>query len=150
MAVDLKVPSVGESITEVFIGSWLKREGEAVEKDEPLVEVETDKATLEVPASVSGVLSEVLKKDGESAQVGEVIARIEEGAAPSAGAAAATAAQPEGAAEPAKGAPAPGRRGAQPLRRGRPHRHAGRPASAGRARPVGGRRARQRAGRAPA
>ncbi len=107
MAVDLKVPSVGESITEVFIGSWLKREGEAVEKDEPLVEVETDKATLEVPASVSGVLSEVLKHDGESAQVGEVIARIEEGAAPSAGAAAATAAQPEGAAEPTKGVPAP-------------------------------------------
>ncbi len=98
MPVDLKVPSVGESITEVFIGSWLKREGEAVEKDEPLVEVETDKATLEVPAAVSGVLSEVLKQEGESATVGEVIARIEEGAAPSAGAGDAKAAERQAAA----------------------------------------------------
>ena len=95
MPVDLKVPSVGESITEVFIGSWLKREGEAVEKDEPLVEVETDKATLEVPASVSGVLSEVLKQEGDSAEVGEIIARIEEGAAPAEGAGDGKAAQPQ-------------------------------------------------------
>ncbi len=78
MAVELKVPSVGESITEVFIGEWLKQEGERVEKDEPLVEIETDKATLEVPASVSGTLSKVLKKQGESAEVGEVIAHITE------------------------------------------------------------------------
>ncbi|MEJ2668440.1 MAG: 2-oxoglutarate dehydrogenase complex dihydrolipoyllysine-residue succinyltransferase [Deinococcales bacterium] len=101
MPVDLKVPSVGESITEVFIGSWLKQQGEAVEKDEPIVEVETDKATLEVPASVSGVLSEVLKQEGDSAQVGEIIARIEAGAAATA----------EGRAEAAAGeageAPAP-------------------------------------------
>jgi len=95
MPVDLKVPSVGESITEVFIGSWLKREGEAVEKDEPLVEVETDKATLEVPASVSGVLSEVLKQEGDSAEVGEIIARIEEGAAQAEGAGDGKAAQPQ-------------------------------------------------------
>ncbi len=106
MPVDLKVPSVGESITEVFIGSWLKREGEAVEKDEPLVEVETDKATLEVPAAVSGVLSEVLKKEGESAEVGEVIARIEEGAAPSAGAGDGKAAERQEAAASAESAPA--------------------------------------------
>ena len=50
---EVKVPEVGESITEVFIGAWLKNEGENVEKDEPLVEIETDKATLEVPAPVS-------------------------------------------------------------------------------------------------
>ena len=56
---EVKVPEVGESITEVFIGSWLKQAGETVEKDEPLVEIETDKATLEVPAPVSGVLSGV-------------------------------------------------------------------------------------------
>jgi len=86
MSVDLKVPSVGESITEVFIGEWLKKEGEPVEKDEAVVEVETDKATLEVPASVSGVLSQVLKQEGDSAAVGEVIARIEEGAAAAEGA----------------------------------------------------------------
>ncbi|MDZ7708226.1 MAG: 2-oxoglutarate dehydrogenase complex dihydrolipoyllysine-residue succinyltransferase [Trueperaceae bacterium] len=78
---DVKVPSVGESINEVFIGAWLKQPGDRVEKDEPLVEVETDKATLEVPASEAGVLKEVLKSEGDSAEVGEVIARIEAGAA---------------------------------------------------------------------
>lgn len=57
MAIELKVPEVGESITEVFIGTWLKEEGETVEKDEALVEVETDKATLEVPAPSAGTLS---------------------------------------------------------------------------------------------
>lgn len=81
MAVDLKVPTVGESISEVFIGTWLKSEGDSVEKDEPLVEVETDKATLEVPASVSGTLSKIMKNEGDTAEVGEVIAQIEEGAA---------------------------------------------------------------------
>jgi 2-oxoglutarate dehydrogenase E2 component (dihydrolipoamide succinyltransferase) len=106
MAVDLKVPSVGESITEVFIGSWLKQQGEAVEKDEPLVEVETDKATLEVPASVSGVLSEVLKQEGDSAEVGEVIARIEAGAvAAEAPAGASSGAATSGEPGPAQAAP---------------------------------------------
>ncbi len=81
MAVDVKVPSVGESINEVFIGTWLKNEGDAVEKDEPLVEVETDKATLEVPATASGVLESIAKGEGESATVGEVIATIAEGEA---------------------------------------------------------------------
>lgn len=80
MPIELKVPEVGESISEVFIGEWFKAEGDHVEKDEPLVEVETDKATLEVPASVSGVLSKVLKKQGDTAEVGEIIAHIEEGA----------------------------------------------------------------------
>ncbi|MDZ7705317.1 MAG: biotin/lipoyl-containing protein [Trueperaceae bacterium] len=78
MAVELKVPEVGESITEVFIGEWLKQEGDTVEKDEPVVEVETDKATLEVPASVAGRISKVLKKEGDTAEVGEVIAHISE------------------------------------------------------------------------
>ena len=73
---EVKVPEVGESITEVFIGAWLKNEGENVEKDEPLVEIETDKATLEVPAPVSGTLSGVTKKQGDSATVGEVIAQV--------------------------------------------------------------------------
>ena len=73
---EVKVPEVGESITEVFIGSWLKQDGETVEKDEPLVEIETDKATLEVPAPVSGVLSGVTKQQGDSATVGEVIAQV--------------------------------------------------------------------------
>ena len=81
MPVDVKVPSPGESITEVFIGTWLKSEGDAVERDEPLVEVETDKATLEVPAPAAGKIVELLKSEGDTAGVGEVIARIEEGAA---------------------------------------------------------------------
>ncbi|HKI58605.1 MAG TPA: 2-oxoglutarate dehydrogenase complex dihydrolipoyllysine-residue succinyltransferase [Trueperaceae bacterium] len=101
MAVDVKVPSVGESITEVFIGEWLKKEGETVEKDEAVVEVETDKATLEVPAPQSGVLGKVLKQEGDSAQVGEVIARIEEGEGASEGAAPKEAAAPKDAAKEA-------------------------------------------------
>ena len=82
MAVELEVPSVGESVTEVFIGNWLKREGDPVVKDEPLVEIETDKATLEISATVSGMLSKVLKREGESAAVGEVIALLQEGSPP--------------------------------------------------------------------
>lgn len=76
---EVKVPQVGESITEVFIGTWLKQEGDSVNVDDPLVEVETDKATLEVPASVSGVLTKILKNEGDSATIGEVIAQITEG-----------------------------------------------------------------------
>ena len=79
MAVELTVPAVGESINEVFIGTWLKKEGDSVAKDEALVEVETDKATLEIPASVAGTLSKILKKEGDSADIGEVIAHISEG-----------------------------------------------------------------------
>ena len=77
MATDVKVPAAGESITEVFIGTWLKKEGDTVRKDESLVEVETDKATLEVPAPVDGVVVALLKKQGDSAAIGEVIARID-------------------------------------------------------------------------
>ena len=80
MAVEVAVPTVGESITEVFIGTWLKEEGDTVSEDEPLVEVETDKATLEVPATASGVLSKILKNEGDSAEIGEIIAHIEAGA----------------------------------------------------------------------
>ncbi len=77
MAVELKVPTVGESITEVQIGQWLKGEGETVKKDENLVEIETDKATVEIVAPVSGKISKVLKKSGETAEVGEVIGFVE-------------------------------------------------------------------------
>lgn len=80
MPVELKIPEVGESITEVQIGEWLKREGERAEKDENLVEIETDKATVELAAPVSGTIAKVLKKNGETAMVGEVIGYIEEGA----------------------------------------------------------------------
>lgn len=79
MAIELKVPDVGESITEVFIGAWLKNEGDTVRRDEPVVEIETDKATLEVPAPVSGKIVKLLKEPGDSAGIGEIIAQLEEG-----------------------------------------------------------------------
>ena len=79
MAIELKVPTVGESITEVFIGSWLKKEGDTVRQDEPVVEIETDKATLEVPSPVNGRIVKLLKQPGDSATIDEVIAQLEEG-----------------------------------------------------------------------
>lgn len=77
MAVELKVPAVGESITEVQIGQWLKGEGQHAEKDENLVEIETDKATVEISAPISGTITQVLKRSGEAAVVGEVIGYME-------------------------------------------------------------------------
>jgi pyruvate/2-oxoglutarate dehydrogenase complex dihydrolipoamide acyltransferase (E2) component len=77
MPVDVTVPSVGESITEVFVGAWLKQPGDAVKRDDPLVELETDKATVEVPSPVDGVLAEQLFAVGDTALVGDVIARVE-------------------------------------------------------------------------
>ncbi|MBE7560371.1 dihydrolipoyllysine-residue succinyltransferase [bacterium] len=73
MPVELTVPSLGESIREVVVGKWLKKPGEAVGRDEPLVEVESDKATVELPAPEAGTLTTIIKKEGETAAVGEVI-----------------------------------------------------------------------------
>jgi 2-oxoglutarate dehydrogenase E2 component (dihydrolipoamide succinyltransferase) len=73
MPIELKVPEVGESITEVQIGKWHKGLGERVEKDEPVVELESDKATVDLPAPGSGTVSKVLKQPGQTAAVGEVI-----------------------------------------------------------------------------
>ena len=77
MAIELKIPAIGESITEVEIGDWLKSKGESVQQDESVVTLESDKATVELPSPVSGTVTEVLKKKGETAAVGEVIAYIE-------------------------------------------------------------------------
>jgi 2-oxoglutarate dehydrogenase E2 component (dihydrolipoamide succinyltransferase) len=77
MRVDIKIPSVGESITEVEIGEWLKKPGDPVAKNESLLLLETDKATMEVYAPESGTLVDVLKKNGESAAIGEIIGRLE-------------------------------------------------------------------------
>jgi 2-oxoglutarate dehydrogenase E2 component (dihydrolipoamide succinyltransferase) len=77
MAVDLKVPEVGESITEVEISEWLKSEGDSVAKDENLAVIETDKVTLELAAPAEGILTKILKGKGERAAVGEVIGHIE-------------------------------------------------------------------------
>jgi 2-oxoglutarate dehydrogenase E2 component (dihydrolipoamide succinyltransferase) len=80
MAVELKIPQVGESITEVQVGEWLKSEGDTVAADEPVVVIETDKVTVELPAPSAGKLSRVLKRQGEAAEVGEVIGYLEAGA----------------------------------------------------------------------
>jgi len=79
MMIELKVPSVGESITEVEIGSWLKAEGATVTKDESVAVIETEKATVELPAPESGTLVKILKQQGETAKVGETIAHLEAG-----------------------------------------------------------------------
>ncbi len=85
MAVELKVPTVGESITEVHIGPWKKGSGDWVDRDEAVVELESDKATVELPAPIAGTITEILKKEGDMAGVGEVIGYMEESAKPSDG-----------------------------------------------------------------
>jgi 2-oxoglutarate dehydrogenase E2 component (dihydrolipoamide succinyltransferase) len=102
MAIELKVPTVGESITEVQIGEWLKAEGDAVTQDEIIVKIETDKVTVDFTAPSNGVLSRILIKKGQTAAVGDVIGYIEEGAA----AAPKATAQEPAKAEPAKAEPA--------------------------------------------
>ncbi len=78
MPIELKVPAVGESITEVEIGDWLKSEGATVQKDENVVALESEKATVELPAPASGKVSKILKQKGQTAKVGEVIGYLEE------------------------------------------------------------------------
>jgi 2-oxoglutarate dehydrogenase E2 component (dihydrolipoamide succinyltransferase) len=90
MPVELKVPAVGESITEVHIAQWRKRVGQRAEKDENLVELESDKATVDLPAPISGTLTQILKQPGETAQVGEIIGYMAAGAEATAPAAAPT------------------------------------------------------------
>ena len=80
MPVQLKVPSLGESVTQATVGAWLKKEGEPVQVDEPLVEVESEKATVAIPAPAAGILRKVLHATGDTVAVGEVIAEVEEGA----------------------------------------------------------------------
>lgn len=80
MSIELIVPEAGESITEVQIGQWLKAEGESVGKDDPVVEIETDKVTLELPAPAAGTITKMIKKPGDSAKVGDIIGYLEEGA----------------------------------------------------------------------
>src|SRR5215475_3741126 len=77
MPVELVVPSVGESITEVEIGDWLKNPGEQIHQDEPVVVIETEKVTVELPAPASGTLTTTLKHKGDKAAVGDVIGYME-------------------------------------------------------------------------
>ena len=96
---DIRVPALGESVTEATVGKWFKQPGEAVAVDEPLVELETDKVTLEVPAPAAGVLSDVAVKEGATVAVGTLLGQITDGAAAKAASATATrpAASPTGA-----------------------------------------------------
>jgi 2-oxoglutarate dehydrogenase E2 component (dihydrolipoamide succinyltransferase) len=79
---EIRVPTLGESITEATIGKWFKKTGDAVTVDEPLVELETDKVTIEVPAPSAGTLGEIIAKDGETVAVGALLGQISEGGAP--------------------------------------------------------------------
>ncbi|MGQ0659358.1 2-oxoglutarate dehydrogenase complex dihydrolipoyllysine-residue succinyltransferase [Sphingosinicella sp.] len=81
MATDVKVPTLGESITEATLGQWLKQPGDAVAQDEPIASLETDKVAVEVNAPAAGTLTEQLVKEGDTVNVGAVIARIEAGGA---------------------------------------------------------------------
>src|SRR5215469_6455011 len=98
---EIRVPALGESVTEATIGKWFKKPGDPVAVDEPLVELETDKVTIEVPAPAAGVLSDIAAKDGDTVAVGAVLGQIKDGAG-------AAAAAPKAAAAPAaKPAPPP-------------------------------------------
>jgi 2-oxoglutarate dehydrogenase E2 component (dihydrolipoamide succinyltransferase) len=112
MSIEIRVPTLGESVTEATIGRWFKKAGEAVAADEPLVELETDKVTVEVPSPVSGTLASIAAKDGDTVAVGALLGAINEGAggakpAPNKPAPNKPAAKAEAKAAPAKPAPAP-------------------------------------------
>src|SRR5688572_2980549 len=104
MTIELKIPEVGESVTEAIITRWLKAEGDRVEKDEPVAELETDKVDVELPSPASGVIGSLLAKEGDAVAVGGVIGTIEEGDG-TAGGRSAAASKP--AAKAARGASEP-------------------------------------------
>ncbi|MBN9222826.1 MAG: 2-oxoglutarate dehydrogenase complex dihydrolipoyllysine-residue succinyltransferase [Mesorhizobium sp.] len=81
MATEIRVPTLGESVTEATIGKWFKKVGDAIAVDEPLVELETDKVTVEVPAAAAGTLSEITAKEGETVGVGALLGSISAGGA---------------------------------------------------------------------
>jgi 2-oxoglutarate dehydrogenase E2 component (dihydrolipoamide succinyltransferase) len=107
MATEIRVPTLGESVTEATVAKWFKKPGEAVRQDEPLVELETDKVTLEVNAPASGTLSEIVADSGTTVGVAALLGQISEGAAAAAPAKAAAPKAEAPKAEPAKAAPAP-------------------------------------------
>src|ERR1700674_1570026 len=98
MGIEIRVPTLGESVTEATIGRWFKKAGDAVAADEPLVELETDKVTVEVPAPAAGVLAEIVAKDGQTVGGGALLGSINEGGGPKAA--------PKPASAPAQAAPA--------------------------------------------
>ena len=79
MSENILVPVLGESVTEATVARWLKKEGEKVSADEPVVELETDKVNLEVPSPVSGVISKINSKDGDNVEVGSILGIVSSG-----------------------------------------------------------------------
>ena len=114
MAIDIRVPTLGESITEATVGKWFKTAGDAVQADEPLVELETDKVTLEVNAPGSGVLSEIAVETGETVAIGALLGQLSGGAAALAEAAASAAAAKSAPASSAAAATPPAAKTAMP------------------------------------
>jgi 2-oxoglutarate dehydrogenase E2 component (dihydrolipoamide succinyltransferase) len=106
MAVEIKVPTLGESVTEATVGKWFKKPGDAIKIDEPLCELETDKVTMEVPAPAAGVMGEIKVAQGETVAVGSVLGFIKDGAG-AASAAPSAAAPAPAAPKPAAAAPTP-------------------------------------------
>ena len=104
MATEIRVPTLGESVSEATVGTWFKKVGDTVKADEPLVELETDKVTVEVPSPVSGVLTEIVAAAGETVGLAALLGQIAEGAAGAVAAPAAAA--PVAAPAPAAAAPA--------------------------------------------
>ena len=107
MATEVKVPTLGESVTEASVGAWLKKPGEAVAADEPICSLETDKVAIDVPAPVAGVMGQQLVKEGDTVEVGAVIGVIEAGSGVAAPAKEAAPAPKAEAAAPAPAAAAP-------------------------------------------
>jgi 2-oxoglutarate dehydrogenase E2 component (dihydrolipoamide succinyltransferase) len=107
MAIDIKVPALGESVTEATVGQWFKQPGDAVAADEPVVELETDKVTVEVPAPAGGVLADIKVPPGATVAIGAILGSISEGARAAAPAAPRPARPADGAAASAKPAPEP-------------------------------------------
>ncbi|MFN3129573.1 2-oxoglutarate dehydrogenase complex dihydrolipoyllysine-residue succinyltransferase [Roseibium sp.] len=94
MATEIRVPTLGESVSEATIAQWFKKPGDAINQDEPLVELETDKVTVEVPAPASGTLESIVVKEGDTVEVGALLGQIAEGAGAAAAAPSASAPAP--------------------------------------------------------
>src|SRR5215475_7123633 len=103
MSIDIKVPAMGESVTEATVARWFKKEGESVARDEPILELETDKVTVEVPAPAAGSIESISVQAGATVQVGTILGSIAEGKA----GAAPKAEAPKPAAAPAPAPAAP-------------------------------------------
>src|SRR5947208_13759108 len=108
MSIQIKVPAMGESVTEATVARWFKKEGDAGARDEPVLELETDKVTVEVPAPADGAIESISVKEGSTVQVGAVLGAIAEGKAGKPSVVAAT--HPEAVKPQAAAAPPPSQR----------------------------------------